>query len=80
MVTRIFAFGDQMTPVVFRVPFSKGDKDTEDVKKLGLMYELVVSFSNRTHAMSCMHLCLWKTLAQDCPHGKIRQFSTKSLV
>ena len=35
MVTRIFAFGDQMT-LVFRVPFSKGDKDTEDVKKVRL--------------------------------------------
>ena len=35
MVTRIFAFGDQMA-LVFRVPFSKlGDKDTEEVKKLG---------------------------------------------
>jgi hypothetical protein len=20
-----------------------------------------------------MHLCLWKTLSQDCPHGEIRQ-------
>ena len=20
----------------------------------------------------CMHLCLWKTLSQDCPHGEIR--------
>ena len=25
-----------------------------------------------TCAMNCMHLCLWKTLSQDCPHGEIR--------
>ena len=27
-----------------------------------------------THAMNCMHLCLLKTLCQDCPHGEIRHF------
>ena len=26
-----------------------------------------------THAVICMHLCLCKTLSQDCPHGEIRQ-------
>ena len=26
-----------------------------------------------TCAMNCMHLCFWKTLSQDCPHGEIRQ-------
>ena len=26
-----------------------------------------------TSAMKCMHLCLWKTISQDCPYGKIRQ-------
>jgi hypothetical protein len=25
----------------------------------------------KTCAMNCMHLCLWKTLSQDCPHGEI---------
>ena len=25
-----------------------------------------------TCAMNCMHLCLWKTHSQDCPHGEIR--------
>ena len=29
-----------------------------------------------TRSMNCMHLCLWKTLSQDCPHGKIRQTNT----
>jgi hypothetical protein len=26
-----------------------------------------------TRAVICMHLCLCKTLSQDCPHGEIRQ-------
>ena len=25
-----------------------------------------------TRAMNCMHLCLWKTVSQDCPHGEIK--------
>ena len=32
-----------------------------------------------TRAMNCVHLCLWKTLSQDCPHGEIRQlYDTKN--
>ena len=30
-----------------------------------------------TRAMNCMHLCLWKTLSQDCPHGEIRHLCTE---
>ena len=24
----------------------------------------------------CMHLCLWKTLSQDCPHGEVANSTT----
>ena len=37
-----------------------------------MLVENATSFGTR--AMNCMHLCLWKTLSQDCPHGEIRQF------
>ena len=32
-----------------------------------------------TRAMNCMHLCLWKTLSQDCPHGEIRHLSAYTI-
>ena len=32
-----------------------------------------------TRAMNCMHLCLWKTLSQDCPHGEIRHLQSTVL-
>ena len=32
-----------------------------------------------TRAVICIHLCLCKTLSQDCPHGEIRHFITSLL-
>ena len=42
-----------------------------------VMWELNVWFGTR--AMNCMHLCLWKTLSQDCPHGEVA-FSTSMCI
>ena len=32
-----------------------------------------------TRAMNCIHLCLWKTLSQDCPRGEVA-FSTSMCI
>ena len=32
-----------------------------------------------TRAIDSMHLCLSKTLSQDCPHGEIRHFATTQI-
>ena len=34
-----------------------------------------VHTNHSTRAVICMHLCLCKTLSQDCPHGEIRHSS-----
>ena len=34
---------------------------------------------NATRAVICMHLCLCKTLSQDCPHGEIKHVLLKKL-
>ena len=39
------------------------------IYKLHYNYQNFFSFEV-TSAINCMHECLWKTLSQDCPHGK----------
>ena len=44
-------------------------------KQCYMNIELLLSVGYlRPRAMNCMHLCLWKILSQDCPHGKIKHF------
>ena len=41
---------------------------------LALVHTVISTHAFGTRAIDSMHLCLSKTLSQDCPHGEFRQF------